>query len=173
MCAAGSPGSSTASSREGRGDADVTAPTTRLGFERQVRDALAHLHDPGHLQAHPLTRFLLAKTSLRASSLGRALRQAILDAVESLRPGVESPLVVSHALRSYQILNLRHVEALEVSQVLDRLSLSQSLYYVELQRAIEGLSAVLWEMWGVDATGGVPGRRSERATPDGGVGPVA
>jgi hypothetical protein len=51
----------------------------------------------------------------------------------------------SHASRTYQILRLRSVDAIEVSQVLDRLSLSKTLYYVELQRAVEGLSAV--QVW--------------------------
>jgi len=44
---------------------------------------------------------------------------------------------------------LRYVEALQVSQVLDRLSLSESVYYLELQRAMERVSAVLWERWGL------------------------
>lgn len=100
--------------------------------------------DPGRLQSHPLTRFLRAEPVTRPSSLGRALRQDIVDAVESLRPTAEvSPS--SHASRTYQILRLRFVDALEVPQVLDRLSLSKTLYYVELQRPVEGLSAV--QVW--------------------------
>ncbi len=141
MRAASSSGSS-----DSRGGADAALDPP--DFERQVRDALAHLHDPGHLQSHPLTRYLKAETAPRPSSLGlgRALRQCLLDAVESVRPSAELP-ADRHASRAYQILRLRYIEALEVSQVLDRLSLSQSLYYLELQRAIKGLSAVLRERW--------------------------
>ena len=54
-------------------------------FALQVRDALAHLHDPGHLQRHPLTRYV-RPDSARASNVGRTLRQDILDATEALRP---------------------------------------------------------------------------------------
>ena len=143
-----------------RAVADAATPD-HSGFEREVRDALAHLHDPGHLQSHFLNRFLKADASARPSSAGRALRQSLLDAVESLKPTADPP-PSRHASRTYQILRLRYVEALEVSQVLDRLSLSESLYYLELQRAMEGVSAVLWERWGLGEESGVPERQAKR-----------
>ena len=121
-------------------------------FAQQVRDALTHLHDPGHLQVYPLVRFLRAEAGSRPSGLGRALRQAILDAVETLRPGPEAA-PTSRASRTYQILKLRFVDGLEVSQVLDRLSVSKSVYYVEQQRAIEAVISVLRERWGLAEPG--------------------
>jgi len=120
----------------------------RLGFTQQVRDALAHLHDPGYLEAHPLTCFLRAEASSQYSTVGRALRRAILDAMESMKPGEEGS-ASTHSYRAYQILKLRFVDALEISQVEDRISLSKSPYYVELKKAVEGLSAVLWQRWGL------------------------
>jgi predicted ATPase len=136
---------------EARNQVPVPAPVAdRATLGRQVRDALAHLHEPGHLQTHPLTRFLPAEAGSRPSSLGRALRQAIVEGVESLRPDPRhSPS--THAWRRHELLRLRYVEGLEVSQVLDRLSLSKSVYYLEQQRALEALSAALIERWGLDA----------------------
>ena len=84
----------------------------------------------------------------RASTLGRALRQDLIDALEALRPsGGPHPDV--HSSRAYQILKLRYVEALDIPQVLDRLALSRSVYYAAQQRGIEALSSVLREKWGL------------------------
>ena len=69
----------------------VLSVVKRAETERQVRDALSHLNDPSHLQRHPLTRFVQVESSSRPSNLGRALRQTILDAIESLRPACRKP----------------------------------------------------------------------------------
>ena len=84
------------------------APRSEAGVPAaQVRDALAHLYDPGHLQTHPLA--VLAAPSPAAPSAGRALRQALFDAVDALRPergGVPN----ARAARRHGILRLRYVE---------------------------------------------------------------
>ena len=129
-----------------RANSSVSSDT--FGFEAQVRDALSHLHDPSHLQSHPLTRFVHAYSPSRLSSLGHALQQDLLDTVEVLRPSAEAH-PSSRARRTYEILTLRYVDALDVAQVLDRLALSRSLYYLEHGRAVNAVSALLWERWGL------------------------
>ena len=145
-------------------------PDTHASLAAQVRDALTHLHDPGHLQRHPLTRFLQAD-SARASSLGRALRQDVLDAIEALHPtaGAASS---GRASRAYDILRLRYVEALEMPRVMDRLSVSKSVYYAEQARAVEALTAVLSERWGLAEAGDGASRRARSSGEGRSVGPA-
>ncbi len=59
---------------------------THAEFGRLVREALGHLYDPVYLQTHPLARLLPATPGARATGLGKALRQSLLDAIEALRP---------------------------------------------------------------------------------------
>ena len=60
-------------------------------FARQVRGALAHLHELAYLQARALALLIRSNTGARPPRLGRALRQTILDAIESLRPACRKP----------------------------------------------------------------------------------
>lgn len=57
-------------------------PTADVPVE-QVRDALAHLYDPGHLQTHPLAALAAGSDG---TSRARALQRALLEAVEALKP---------------------------------------------------------------------------------------
>src|SRR5262245_20498042 len=79
----------------------------------EVRDALASLHDPTRLETSPLARWMAASSHQTASSRGKALGAALRAAIESLRPERKMS-AGSLAQRSYQILALRYVEALEV-----------------------------------------------------------
>ena len=118
----------------------------REDFAEQVHDALARLNDPVYLQAHPLVRFVRTDLNARSSNRGRALQQALLDAIESLRPGAAG-VPNSRALRRYEVLRLRFVEGLEISQILDRLSISRSGYFLEQQQALKTVASRLFETW--------------------------
>jgi CheY-like chemotaxis protein len=117
-------------------------------FTDLVRDALLHLYDPAQLQAHPLLGLAHGGAASGFVSSGRTLRQALLDAIEALQPerGVAA---TSRAWRAYRILDLRYLEALDVSDVIGRVALSKSQYHREHQRALHGVAAVLWERWGL------------------------
>jgi hypothetical protein len=127
------------------------------GFERQVRDALAHLHDPTYLQTHPLAR--PAERALDPPSPGaaRAMRRSLLDAVEALAPGRAGP-GGPDAARRQRLLVLRYVEALDIPVVLARLTISRATYHREHRRALAAVASVVRERWrlgdGADAGGG-------------------
>jgi hypothetical protein len=118
---------------------DQPQPAAGLPAE-QVRDALAHLYDPGHLQTHPLAA--LAAPSPAAPSAGRALRQALLEAVDALRPergGVPN----TKAVRRHGILRLRYLEGRSIEEILAALTIGRSEYYREHQRALEAVASLL------------------------------
>src|SRR5438874_10319283 len=82
----------------------------RTAFGREVRDALAHLHDLPYLQTHPLARAVRQDVARRGETVGRVLQRTLRDALERLRPAAEgrSP----RAWRTFEALRLRYVEGL-------------------------------------------------------------
>jgi predicted ATPase len=117
-----------------------TAPATQLA--RQLRDALAHLHDPAYLQTHPLSR-AVAGPAMDHAQRGRALRRWLLDAVEALQP--VDAAAQPHARRSYELLRLRYVEALDRGAVERELGIAKTQYYRTHSQALEALASLLEE----------------------------
>lgn len=118
-------------------------------FVELVRDALVHLYDAAHLQTH----LLVGLTGIRetsAATSGRSLRQALLDAIEAMRPG-PGVGAGSRAWRTYRILELRYIEGLEVNEVIDEVALSSRQYYREHNRVLEAVASVLWKRWEMGA----------------------
>jgi CheY-like chemotaxis protein len=124
-------------------------------FVGSVRDVLLHLYDHARLQTHPLLAVLRdAETSQTAR--GRLLRQALLDAIEGLRPG-PGTAASSSAWRPYRILELRYIQGTEVGEVAERVALSRSQYHREHNRALEAVASLLWERWNLAGRwGGAP-----------------
>lgn len=116
-------------------------------FTELVRDALLHLYDPAYLQTHPLLAYL-GNTEFGAVTRGKRLRQALLDAIESLQPSAGT---AAHAWRTYRILELRYVEGNEVAGVMNEVALSKSQYHREHNRALQAVASILWESWQVAA----------------------
>src|SRR6266511_32385 len=108
--------------RTGRADRDVS-------FERQVRAALARLHDLPYLQTHPLG-------GLR----GKALHTALVEAVEGLRSRGEGA-----GSRTQRVLALRYVEAVDSTEVAARLGVSMGEYYREHAAALAAVASLLAE----------------------------
>ena len=108
--------------------------------------ALANAHDPVYLQTHPLAKFVQERRSLTPTSAGRALRQALLDAIASLRPPGDRP-GDDRATRRYRVLHLRYADGLEPEEVQSRLGIGKSLYYTEHKLAVDAVIAALGERW--------------------------
>ena len=119
------------------GDEDAEA------FLRQVHDALSHLDDPAHLQVHPLAAGP-SPPRARSSRAGAALRAALLDAIEALRPGPGAD-PASHGWRGYHLLRRRYVEGATPAAVQRQLGIGQSEYYRDHRRALVALAALLRE----------------------------
>ena len=129
----------------------------------RVRDALAHLYDPGHLQTHPLAALLGG--SDRANR-GRALRHALLDAVEALKPSREGK-PGPKALRLYQLLKRRYVDGLSPEAVQKELVIRRSEYYREHQQALEAVASLLAERLGGAQTNAAERPAAAPPVPDG------
>lgn len=112
-------------------------------FPRHVRDALANLYDPIHLQTHPLAG-LLDLQRLPGQTTGELLRETLRQAIISLRPPESVPLERPEWL-SYRILWLRYAQSLTQEEVCAELGLSQTTYYRRHQGALEAVTAVLRE----------------------------
>jgi predicted ATPase len=141
-------------------------------FERQVRDALAHLHDPTYLQTHPLASAAARGPGAPSPVAARALRRDLLDAVEALSPG-SAGRVGADAGRRHRVLLLRYVEALEIPVVQARLAISRATYHREHGRAISAVASVLRARW-QPGDGAAPEGRGEGPAPTGlAAGPAA
>jgi CheY-like chemotaxis protein len=112
-----------------------------VDFEAQLRDALLHLYDPARLMAHPFSAYVEGPTD-------KVLRQALLDAIEALRPGPATPSD-AHAWRTYRLLELRYVGGLSASDALERLGLSKSQYQRDHAAALSALAVLLRGRWRV------------------------
>lgn len=124
-------------------------------FVDLVRDALLHLYDPSYLQTHSLLAFAREANGTTVAR-GKRLYQALLDAIEALRPeaGVEP---ASRAWRAYRILELRYVDGRETSDVMSRVVLSKNQYHREHNRALQAVASILWERWQAGDRGPGPG----------------
>jgi predicted ATPase len=111
----------------------------------QLRVTLSRFYDPAALAAHPLAATLGG---------GKALRRALEDALDALKPerGVSPG---PRTLRRHELLRLRYLEALPVDEVHRRLLIGRSEYYREHQEALGALAAVLRERLGDAAPGDI------------------
>ena len=130
----------------------------------QVRDALAHLYDPGHLQTHPLAALV---DSADRTNRGRSLQRVLLEAVEALKPareGKPGPM----AVRRHRLLQRRYVDGLAWEAVRDELVVGRSEYYREHQEAIAAVASLLAERLGAaPAVDAAPARTATTAEPTG------
>jgi len=111
----------------------------------ELREALAHLDDPPHLERLEIASRLRRSEQDAGLSHGQALRRALRLAIASLDPGVEatdSPLKA----RSYQVLYRYAISRESMVSIGMSLAISARQAYRELNTAIEGLCHVLSPM---------------------------
>jgi len=117
--------------------------TRREVLFRHVRDALASLYDPVHLQTHALTG-LLALPKDSGTTAGEALRKLLWETIESLRPDASIPQNRPEWL-NYRLLWLHYVQFVSLADTCRELGLSQRSFYRRQREAIEAVASVLWE----------------------------
>ena len=123
----------------------------RDAFVHYVKDALANLYDPIHLQKHPLAG-LLQPVAEPGQTAGEALRNLLWQTIESLRPPETIPIGRSEWL-SYRLLWLYYVQSVTQTATCQELGLSQRSFYRRLQEALEAVADVLWVRYQeIDAT---------------------
>ncbi|MGI6379711.1 MAG: response regulator [Anaerolineae bacterium] len=115
---------------------------SRERFAEDLQDAFRHLHDVVYLRDHPL----LALRSLEGGSAKEqafALQQALLDAVDELRPGPDVPPDSLH-WRRYRLLDYRYRKALNPRATARELGISRRQFYRDHGQAMEKLVSLLW-----------------------------
>lgn len=115
-----------------------------------IQHALQHLYDFGELERNPLAQYAPVAEARAVGGRALALQQALLHAIESLKPPPETPTSAAQ-WRPYQVLHLRYVEGLPVKQAESRLQLSDRQIRRENHRALDSLASLLWELWGMSA----------------------
>lgn len=118
-------------------------------FREELNKALSHLYDLAFLETSLLTTLMpdnVGASAFAGASLGKVLRKAIIDAIESLRPPEGTPSDDA-AWRPYRILEARYVAGLSHTDIEESLFLGKSQYYREHTRALEALSGILWRRW--------------------------
>lgn len=121
-------------------------------FRRRVRDVLAHLNDTAYLQTHPLAGISALASGHSNCGSATAVRQAVTEAIRSLRPDARAP-AGSSAWRRYRILELRYEEGGDARTIQATLAIGQAEYYREHREAIQAVVAVLWERFAASETG--------------------
>ena len=116
----------------------------RAEFGRLVRDALCDLYDYAALETHPLAELLHLPAGQEGSQAER-LRNALLRAIEGLRPPTADREPGAAQWRPYLVLHGRYVEGASLSELQNRLSLSERQLRREHARAVIAFSASLWD----------------------------
>lgn len=124
---------------ENRGDA------ASASFVRALHRALLGLYDPTALAKSPLLDLLGAK---HRPDPAAALRQALLQAVEALKPGDAVP-IQSEAWRIYRILQYRYVEQIPQQEIAASLALSVRQLRRHEKAALQALGNYLWSHHGL------------------------
>lgn len=113
-------------------------------FVEQIKQVLEHLYDFAFLQQHVLARFYDGTSDSSARAAGRQLRFDLINAIESLKPSVDSDFRAPDA-RLYNILHMIYVESLTIQLAAVELGLSERQAYRDLKRGQESVAAVLWD----------------------------
>lgn len=125
------------------------------GFLQQLREALSALYDPATLRRNGLRQLL---GPVEGANHPTALRDLLIDAIESLRPAHETPAQM-RAWRIYDLLHFRFVQQFGPDEVADQLGISARHLRREQHAALEALAARLQERY-------LPSTRAESPPPD-------
>ena len=119
----------------------------RQEFEALVKEIIANLYDFAALEAHPQVKKVFPLPEGYAGTLSAYLREVILDAIDELKPPgkAQNPLPVEW--RPYTILTRRYIEGLGLHELAQELHLSERQLRRDHHRALQALTAVLWERY--------------------------
>lgn len=108
----------------------------------QVRELLEHLYDFAYLQNHPLAQARFGPSRGTVEPLGTQVKKALMEAIESLNPGVGVYFREPQA-RPYHMLLLHYVERMTIQKAARELGVSERQAYRDLRAGEESVAARL------------------------------
>lgn len=117
----------------------------RDGLRALARDALDHLYQEPLLQQHPLAELLVPEASV--AGRGAALRRALVDAIQQLRPP-HTIALVSPVWRRYRSLCQRYLEGKTFKQIAEGEAISVRQAARDHHEALETLLDAFWAAYG-------------------------
>jgi len=124
------------------------SPVHAPDFPRVVKEALAHYWGGPGLTESPLLRMKLVRAYARESDQvpTKALRSVLYKAIEALKPPEGKRNLTTKEWILYNILDMKFIKGLRITQIATRLSMSESDLYRKQRAAIEAVAKVLASM---------------------------
>ncbi len=116
---------------------------SKIDFANQIRLALQNLHDFAHLQKLPVTNLLSAPNGTLDQGV-RLLRSEILEAIEHLNPKGNTTSRAKER-RPYALLYGRFVQGMTTAELAEELAISVRQLRREQARALNAVTALLWD----------------------------
>jgi CheY-like chemotaxis protein len=117
---------------------------SRVGFDKQVRQALENLYDFVRLQNLDLTKALSSGSGQSIDRSVRQLRTEILDAIEQLKP-IDNVSPRAKERRPYMLLYGRYVQGMSTTELVEELMISIRQLRREHKRALQAIADLMWD----------------------------
>jgi hypothetical protein len=123
-------------------------PVHEPDFPQAVKEALSHYWGGSGLTESPLLRMKIVRKYAEESGQvpAKALRSVLYKAIEALKPPESQRNLTTKEWILYNILDMKFVKGLRITQIAMRLSMSESDLYRKQRAAIDAVAKVLASM---------------------------
>ena len=124
------------------------SPAQAPDFPRAVKEALSHYWGGPGLTESPLLRMKIVRQYAQESGQvpTKALRSVLYKAIEALKPPESHQTLTTKEWILYNILEMKFIRGLRITQIATRLSVSESDLYRKQRAAIDAVAKVLASM---------------------------
>ena len=124
------------------------SPAHAPDFPRVVKEALSHYWGGPGLTESPLLRMKIVRQYAHESGQvpTKALRSVLYKAIEALKPPEGQQTLTTKEWILYNILEMKFIRGLRITQIATRLSVSESDLYRKQRAAIDAVAKVLTSM---------------------------
>lgn len=124
------------------------SPVRAPDFPKAVKEALSHYWGGPGLTESPLLRMKIVRQFAQESGQvpTKALRSVLYKAIEALKPPEGQQTLTTKEWILYNILEMKFIRGLRITQIATRLSVSESDLYRKQRAAIDAVAKVLTSM---------------------------
>ncbi len=124
------------------------SPVQAPDFPKAVKEALSHYWGGPGLTESPLLRMKIVRQFAQESGQvpTKALRSVLYKAIEALKPPEGQQTLTTKEWILYNILEMKFIRGLRITQIATRLSVSESDLYRKQRAAIDAVAKVLTSM---------------------------